>query len=488
MNDFRMVGNTLVKYTGSEDHVFVPEGVTVIGSQAFAYHQNVVSVVLPEGVVSIAEKAFDSCVNLTSVTIPSTVTLIDGGAFFGCRSLDHVAIPSGVSFIAAKTFLGCRSLKNITIPETVQMIGDEAFRRCTSLEDFVVGDHITSLGKGAFADCVSLKSCSIGAGIEYLRWNTFYGCLSLEKISFAKTIREVEFGAFDSCRSLADVYYSGEQSEWKAVSVKGQRNETFLAATYHFNVNEPLIEPEQVTVTELNGTEQLTFDVVEEIPIVEEVKTDAEIEAPVEEAVSVKEAVSEAPVKEEADIQQIEMDLGELTFGKPKGERRAKKPMERKIRTSQKSTATDISDDFKKDFYESFIATLPEDFKDAIKIAVEGMTDESFEAQSEALFLVPAQEAYEFGCVCLFMGKYNWAFRSFLSAAGKGILPAQFYVGSCFLWGIDTTKKIVDAARWLAKCKHNATYGEKATELLAIVDAELEKPENAGLKIKRGKK
>lgn len=481
MNDFRMVGNTLVKYTGNEDHVFVPEGVTVIGGQAFAYHQNLVSVVLPEGVVSIAEKAFDSCVNLTSVTIPSTVSLIDGGAFFGCRSLDHVVIPNGVTFIAAKTFLGCRSLKTITVPETVQMIGDEAFRRCSSLEEMAIGDQITSLGKGAFADCVSLKSCSLGAGIEYLRWNTFYGCLSLEKVSFTKTLREIEFGAFDSCRSLTDVFYSGNERDWRVVGVKGQRNETFLRATYHFNNTEPLIEPDHVSAAELNSTEQLSFDVVEEIPIVEEVKE----EAPIEEVIP--EVKAEAPVKEESDIHQIEMDLGELSFGKPKGDRK-KKPVERKIRTSQKSTASDVSEDFKKEFYESFMATLSEDFKESIKAAADGMTEENFEAQSEALFLVPAQEAYEFGCVCLFMGRYNWAFRSFLSAAGKGILPAQFYVGSCFLYGIDTTKKIVDAARWLTKCKHHMTYGEKAIELLAIVDAELDKPENAGLKIKRGKK
>lgn len=484
MNDFRIVGNTLVKYTGNEDHVFVPEGVTAIGSQAFAYHQKIVSVVLPEGVVSIAEKAFDSCVNLASVTIPSTVTLIDGGAFFGCRLLDHVVIPNGVTFIAAKAFLGCRSLKNITIPETVQMIGDEAFRRCTSLEEFAIGDQITSVGKGAFADCVSLKACSIGAGIECLRWNTFYGCLSLEKISFTKTIREVEFGAFDTCRSLAHVYYSGSQSDWKAVSVKGQRNETFLRATYHFDVTEPLIAPTQVTADELNSTEQLSFDVVEEIPIVvEEVKE----EAPAAEVIPEPVVTVEEPAKADNDIVQIEMDLGELSFGKPKGDHK-KKTTERKIRTSQKSTAVDVTDDFKKEFYESFKATLPDDLKETIKAAADGMTEENFEAQSEALFLVPAQEAYEFGCVCLFMGRYNWAFRSFLSAAGKGILPAQFYVGSCFLWGIDTTKKIVDAARWLTKCKHHMTYGEKAIELLAIVDAELDKPENAGLKIKRGKK
>jgi len=196
---------------------------------------------------------------------------------------------------------------------------------------------------------------------------------------------------------------------------------------------------------------------------------------------------AEEPAKADSDIVQIEMDLGELSFGKPKGDRK-KKPVERKIRTSQKSTAPEVSEDFKKEFYESFKATLPEDFKETVRAAADGMTEENFEAQSEALFLVPAQEAYEFGCVCLFMGRYNWAFRSFLSAAGKGILPAQFYVGSCFLYGIDTTKKIVDAARWLTKCKHHMTYGEKATALLAIVDAELDKPENAGLKIKRGKK
>ena len=66
-----------------------------------------------------------------------------------------------------------------------------------------------------------------------------------------------------------------------------------------------------------------------------------------------EETKAEEPVKEESDIHQIEMDLGELSFGKPKGDRK-KKPVERKIRTSQKSTAPEVSEDFKKEFYESF--------------------------------------------------------------------------------------------------------------------------------------
>jgi hypothetical protein len=56
------------------------------------------------------------------------------------------------------------------------------------------------------------------------------------------------------------------------------------------------------------------------------------------------------------------------------------------------------------------------------------------------------------------------------------------------LFGLDTTKKIVDAARWLTKCKKDEVFGADATRLLVIVDEELEKPENAGLKVKRGNK
>ncbi len=158
------------------------------------------------------------------------------------------------------------------------------------------------------------------------------------------------------------------------------------------------------------------------------------------------------------------------------------------IRTTPKSAVSDVTEADKKAFYEGFIALMPEDFAAEVQAKAASMSEESFESQSEALFLVPADEAYEFGCICLFMNKYNWAFRAFLAAAGKGNLPSQYYVGGCFLHGIDTTKKIVDAARWFTKCKNDETFGEKATALLAIVDAELEKPENAGLKVKRGNK
>ncbi|MDE7292047.1 MAG: leucine-rich repeat domain-containing protein, partial [Treponemataceae bacterium] len=48
------------------------------------------SVVIPNGVMIIGTDAFRDCTSLKSVVIPDSVTAIDKRAFFGCTSLDNV--------------------------------------------------------------------------------------------------------------------------------------------------------------------------------------------------------------------------------------------------------------------------------------------------------------------------------------------------------------------------------------------------------------
>ena len=54
---------------------------------------------------------------VTSVTIPNGVTIIGEDAFFRCRSLASITIPEGVTSIGNSAFRSCTSLASITIPE-----------------------------------------------------------------------------------------------------------------------------------------------------------------------------------------------------------------------------------------------------------------------------------------------------------------------------------------------------------------------------------
>ncbi len=553
MDDFYVEGNTLIKYKGNETHVIVPDGIRIIGRQAFTCRSTLLSVVLPEGVVTIGEQAFDSCYNLEKVVIPSTVTLIEKSAFAACRSLDNVVIPNGVPYIAFKTFVGCLSLKKVTIPDSVTVIGEFAFNRCFSLTEVTLGDNVTEIGEDAFSYCRNLRAVSIGKGAEVIRWNTFAYCEALEKVAFKTGLREIVYGAFDNCPAIRDVYFDGDADAWKQVTVARTKNTSLLDASFHFGYTKPITGAARAkeaarAKAEAEAAHQISFDILADLPSSpsdekeisalsaehaadaeptpaadalpeeedeaqirmtfdrsEESETEKDRESapsgdtvpavsPEKESASSPEEVP--PVSEEGMAREDKSDSAngpskssEVSVPQPEPSA-AKRPEKRRamIRTTPKAALSDVSEEFRAAFYKSYLSLLPEAFVDEQRTRAEKMTEENIETQSEALFLVPAEEAYEFGCLCLTMGRYNLAFRAFLAAAGKGNLPSQYYVGCCFLWGIDTTKKIVDAARWLTKCKNDARFGEEARRLLAIVDAELEKPENAGLKVKRGNK
>lgn len=77
---FVIVDGYLVKYTGKAADVEVPEGVKAICPWAFVY-SNVESVVLPEGVTVIGANAFSECRFLDTIIIPETVRCIGRYAF-----------------------------------------------------------------------------------------------------------------------------------------------------------------------------------------------------------------------------------------------------------------------------------------------------------------------------------------------------------------------------------------------------------------------
>ena len=72
----------------------IPEGVTSIGSHAFAQNDSLTSITIPLSVTSIGSGAFYSCNNLTNITIPSSVTSIEVNAFYSCSNLTEVTIES----------------------------------------------------------------------------------------------------------------------------------------------------------------------------------------------------------------------------------------------------------------------------------------------------------------------------------------------------------------------------------------------------------
>ena len=79
--------NTLIRGCQS---TIIPNSVTSIGENAFAFCKTLTSITIPDGVKSIGAEAFRKCDSLESITIPASVRSIEGWAFDWCKKLNSI--------------------------------------------------------------------------------------------------------------------------------------------------------------------------------------------------------------------------------------------------------------------------------------------------------------------------------------------------------------------------------------------------------------
>ena len=205
----------------------------LIAGSAFYDCSRLTSVTIPNSVASIGSWAFCACSSLTSVTIPNSVASIGSNAFCECSSLTTVTIPNSVTFIGSGAFYKCSSLTTVTIPNSVTSIGSLAFYNCSSLTTVTIPNSVTSIGSDAFHECSSLTSVTIPNSVTFIGSWAFYKCSSLTIVTIPNSVTYIGSGAFYNCNKLKNVYYTGTQSQWNAITI-GSDNDGLNNATIHF--------------------------------------------------------------------------------------------------------------------------------------------------------------------------------------------------------------------------------------------------------------
>ena len=173
---FDSAQTTFIQYpTGRAGDYTIPDGITVIGADAFAGCEGLSSVTIPDTVTDIGDRAFQDCTSLTNITIPDTVTDIGDHAFQGCAGLTSMTLGSKLTCLGIAVFQDCTGLARITIPYGINTIGASAFQGCSGLISVTIADSVTHIGDYAFAGCGNLTILYFGGDAPDLGSDVFAG-------------------------------------------------------------------------------------------------------------------------------------------------------------------------------------------------------------------------------------------------------------------------------------------------------------------------
>ena len=239
----------LKKYNGSAANVSIPNGVTLINTDAFSGCKALTSVTIPESVNYIVDNPFGGCSNLTKITVSAnnpnffvenghlidkrtktlivgcantlipangSVTSIGKGAFSRCETLATVAIPDGVISIGEYAFSGCKALTSVTIPGSVSQIAGNPFSGCDNLTKITVsannshffvenGHLIDKRTKTLIVGCRAFTSVTIPNGVTSIGKYAFSYCKALTSVTIPNGVISIGENAFSYCKALTSV-------------------------------------------------------------------------------------------------------------------------------------------------------------------------------------------------------------------------------------------------------------------------------------------
>jgi hypothetical protein len=141
----------------------IPDSVTSIGAQAFAFCINLTGVTIGSNVTSIGNAVFFNCTNLTAFMVDvlnSAYISVDGVlfdknqtilfAYPGGKAGSFYTITNNVTSLKGYSFSGCTSLTSVTIPASVTNIEVQAFVSCTNLTEVYFHGNAPGLGTDVF--------------------------------------------------------------------------------------------------------------------------------------------------------------------------------------------------------------------------------------------------------------------------------------------------------------------------------------------------
>ena len=169
----------------------VPEGIVVIGSNAFRGISSLQEINLPYTVKTLGASSLQQT-GLTNIVLPNGLTTINGYAFY-LTPIEEFYIPASVNYIGSlalctnrtnsivvssanpkydsrnncnavietatnKLIVGCNKS---TIPNTVVSIASYAFQQCKGLKSIHISSSVVEIGQSLFEGCTNLATLTV---------------------------------------------------------------------------------------------------------------------------------------------------------------------------------------------------------------------------------------------------------------------------------------------------------------------------------------
>lgn len=249
-SDFLVEGSVLLKYTGRDVEVTIPEGITEIFKYAFSSNGYIKNITLPEGLKTIGHRAFDGCSNLESIHLPDSLTSIADYAF--CNSgIKIIDIPDKVESIGMGAFLSCDNLETANLGKAVSILMGNPFEGCSNLENINVDDDnqfFSSQNGVLFNKTMTIlliypdgkyeNSYEIPKSVTEISPYAFHWCKT-NKIIIPSSVTLINAYAFnyynDNDYGIKKIVYCGTEEMWRAINIHSYGNEGIDNAAIIYN-------------------------------------------------------------------------------------------------------------------------------------------------------------------------------------------------------------------------------------------------------------